>query len=115
MAAFKNILEFRGELGRPPALAEARRKLFQACEKRIHPGRDDKVLTLWNGLMLAETMTDRFRAPNGGFYNAYRPFQVVTQGAPSTQPPDVLLLEDRGGWMVALPPMSVMTWPARHP
>jgi uncharacterized protein YyaL (SSP411 family) len=49
----KNILEFVGELDQRPALAEARRKLFEAREKRIHPGRDEKVLTSWNGLMLA--------------------------------------------------------------
>jgi uncharacterized protein YyaL (SSP411 family) len=49
----KNILEFVGDLDRRPALAEGRRKLFEAREKRIHPGRDEKVLTAWNGLMLA--------------------------------------------------------------
>jgi uncharacterized protein YyaL (SSP411 family) len=49
----KNILEFVGDLDQRPALAEARRKLFEAREKRVHPGRDDKVLTSWNGLMLA--------------------------------------------------------------
>jgi hypothetical protein len=36
-----------------PALAEARRRLHEARERRIHPGRDEKVLTAWNGLMLA--------------------------------------------------------------
>lgn len=30
-----------------------REKLFQARENRIHPSRDDKILTDWNGLMLA--------------------------------------------------------------
>ena len=49
----KNILEFVGDLEQRPALAEARRKLFEAREKRVHPGRDEKVLTSWNGLMLA--------------------------------------------------------------
>ncbi len=34
-------------------LAEARRKLFAARERRVKPGRDEKVLTAWNGLMLA--------------------------------------------------------------
>jgi len=49
----KNILEFVGDMDQRPALAESRRKLFEAREKRVHPGRDEKVLTSWNGLMLA--------------------------------------------------------------
>jgi uncharacterized protein len=31
---------------------EARRKLYDARERRVHPGRDDKILTSWNGMML---------------------------------------------------------------
>ncbi len=34
-------------------LEEARRKLFVVREKRIKPGRDEKVLAAWSGLMLA--------------------------------------------------------------
>ncbi|MGO9674960.1 MAG: thioredoxin domain-containing protein [Methylocella sp.] len=34
-------------------LAPLRRKLFDAREKRIHPGLDDKILADWNGLMIA--------------------------------------------------------------
>ncbi len=30
-----------------------RQKLFEVREKRIHPGKDDKILTDWNGLMIA--------------------------------------------------------------
>jgi uncharacterized protein YyaL (SSP411 family) len=49
----KNVLEFVGSMDQRPTLAEAHRKLFEAREKRVHPGRDEKVLTSWNGLMLA--------------------------------------------------------------
>ncbi len=34
------------------SLAVSRAKLFEARDKRIHPGLDDKILVNWNGLML---------------------------------------------------------------
>jgi len=34
-------------------LEDHRKKVFEAREKRIHPYKDDKVLTAWNGLMIA--------------------------------------------------------------
>jgi uncharacterized protein YyaL (SSP411 family) len=34
------------------ALAAGRRRLFEAREKRVRPGLDDKILSGWNGLML---------------------------------------------------------------
>ncbi|MGB8954002.1 MAG: thioredoxin domain-containing protein [Tumebacillaceae bacterium] len=34
-------------------LAPAREKLFAHREERVHPGKDDKILTSWNGLMIA--------------------------------------------------------------
>ncbi len=34
-------------------LEDGRLKLFRAREKRIHPFKDDKILTDWNGLMIA--------------------------------------------------------------
>jgi len=34
-------------------LESARQKLFSVREKRIHPHKDDKILTDWNGLMIA--------------------------------------------------------------
>jgi uncharacterized protein YyaL (SSP411 family) len=39
------------ELGRN--LEQSRQKLFDARERRIHPLKDDKILTDWNGLMIA--------------------------------------------------------------
>lgn len=35
------------------ALEEARQALLRAREQRIHPGRDEKILTGWNGLAIA--------------------------------------------------------------
>ena len=35
------------------SLESARQSLFTAREKRIHPHKDDKILTAWNGLMIA--------------------------------------------------------------
>jgi hypothetical protein len=34
-------------------MATARERLFTHREERVHPGKDDKVLTDWNGLMIA--------------------------------------------------------------
>jgi uncharacterized protein YyaL (SSP411 family) len=42
-------------------LQSARRKLFAARERRVRPGRDDKILTSWNALMI-EGMTHAARA-----------------------------------------------------
>jgi uncharacterized protein YyaL (SSP411 family) len=49
----KSILEFVGDTDLHPPLDKARCKLFEAREKRVHPRRDEKVLTSCNGLMLA--------------------------------------------------------------
>ena len=37
---------------RNPSWEAARAKLYAAREKRVKPGRDEKILTDWNGLML---------------------------------------------------------------
>jgi uncharacterized protein YyaL (SSP411 family) len=39
-----------GELA--ASLAASRAKLFAVREKRVHPGKDDKVIVAWNGLMI---------------------------------------------------------------
>jgi hypothetical protein len=40
------------DIGEVPLLESARRKLFAAREMRIRPGRDEKILTSWNALMI---------------------------------------------------------------
>ncbi|TFG71178.1 MAG: thioredoxin domain-containing protein [Anaerolineales bacterium] len=55
----KTILTFNGSrdaaqaYGERDAISGARKLLFAAREKRVHPGRDEKIITSWNGLMLA--------------------------------------------------------------
>jgi hypothetical protein len=49
----KTILTFSGTWEERQALLHARRELFAARERRVRPERDEKVLTSWNGLMLA--------------------------------------------------------------
>jgi uncharacterized protein len=76
------------------ALAEDRARLLQARERRVPPAKDTKVLTSWNGLMLAPLaegsrilkdgryldaarraaafLLDRLRTPEGRLLHAYR-------------------------------------------
>ena len=63
------ILRRLAERGSPEAeaaLAEAREILFRARERRIRPGRDDKVLADWNGLAIAGLVraSSVFRRPD---------------------------------------------------
>ncbi|HEX5484308.1 MAG TPA: thioredoxin domain-containing protein [Terriglobia bacterium] len=80
----------------------ARQKLFARREKRVHPLLDDKVLTDWNGLMIAalanaaqslnepryaeaaqraaDFILERMRAPGGGLLHRYREGQAAVAG-----------------------------------
>jgi hypothetical protein len=52
----KASAQIGAELSEPDVekiLESARQKLFLAREKRMHPHKDDKILTDWNGLMIA--------------------------------------------------------------
>jgi len=49
----KTILTLEGTWEQRQALVAARERLLAAREQRVKPERDDKVLTSWNGLMLA--------------------------------------------------------------
>jgi uncharacterized protein YyaL (SSP411 family) len=54
----QTVADLAGELGMPEKqlrqrLEKNRRQLFAVRENRIHPFKDDKILTDWNGLMIA--------------------------------------------------------------
>ncbi len=51
----KNIIHLKSDLPDTPTIyiKLIRKKLFEAREKRIKPHKDDKILTDWNGLMIA--------------------------------------------------------------
>jgi uncharacterized protein YyaL (SSP411 family) len=48
-------------------LEEGRKKLFAEREKRVRPGRDEKLLTSWNGLMIS-SFVDGFKVTNNEQY-----------------------------------------------
>jgi uncharacterized protein YyaL (SSP411 family) len=55
--AYKSVEEVAAAKGLPEAqtkelLNSARQKLFRLREERVHPGKDEKVLVSWNGLMI---------------------------------------------------------------
>jgi uncharacterized protein YyaL (SSP411 family) len=50
-------------------IAEIRAKLFAARELRVHPGRDDKILAAWNGMMIS-AFAEGYRALDDNRYLA---------------------------------------------
>lgn len=55
---FQSLTDVAAEYHLPPEelsdlVAALRRKIFAAREKRVHPYKDDKILTAWNGLLIA--------------------------------------------------------------
>jgi len=83
-------------------LQRGREKLFRIREKRIHPLKDDKILTSWNGLMIAalakgyqglqdpalsesacraaDFILERLRTPQGRLYRRYREGEAAISG-----------------------------------
>jgi uncharacterized protein YyaL (SSP411 family) len=59
-----SVQDFRAKL------LEARRKLLEARSKRVWPGRDEKILTAWNGLMISAFA--KFGSSFGQYTNAAR-------------------------------------------
>ncbi len=83
-------------------LSSARNLLFREREKRIHPHKDDKILTDWNGLMIAafalgskafdetkyadagkkaaDFILEKMRTDNGGLLHRYREKEAAIEG-----------------------------------
>ncbi len=83
-------------------LEEARQRLFEVREGRIHPLKDDKILTAWNGLMIAALakgaqaldepayaraaarsarfILERMRTPEGRLYRRFRDGHLANPG-----------------------------------
>jgi len=83
-------------------LEECRKELFLAREERIHPLKDDKILTSWNGLMIAalamgyqvlrdaahlaaarkaaDFVLERLKSPSDRLYRRYRGGDVANPG-----------------------------------
>ncbi len=51
-------------------LQSAREKLFTERERRVRPGRDDKILTSWNALMLKGMSVAALRLQEPGYYDS---------------------------------------------
>ncbi|HET8829131.1 MAG TPA: thioredoxin domain-containing protein [Pelobium sp.] len=83
-------------------LAQAKQKLLNVRNKRIHPGLDDKILTSWNSLMVSglcsayqafgdekfldlalkniKFLRENIIKPNGGLYRNYKNGQATING-----------------------------------
>ncbi|GAB2723717.1 thioredoxin domain-containing protein [Paenibacillus thermoaerophilus] len=90
------------ELELAEKLDAIREKLFRARERRVHPHKDDKILTAWNGLMIAAFakggavlgdaelvgraelaaafVADRLTRPNGRLLVRYRDGEAAVPG-----------------------------------
>jgi len=68
----KNILHLKSipESKIQDDLERIRLKLFNIREKRIHPGKDEKILTDWNGLMIAALTKGAIAFQNENLLNA---------------------------------------------
>jgi len=68
-STLENVSQLYGtpveELGK--LLEEGRQKLYAEREKRVKPGRDEKILTSWNGLMIS-SLVDGFRVAGNETY-----------------------------------------------
>lgn len=84
------------------SLEQSRRKLFAVREQRVHPSKDDKILTDWNGLMIAalakgsqalnkpeyaeaarraaDFLLDRMLRQDGRLLHRYRQGEALIQG-----------------------------------
>jgi hypothetical protein len=49
----RSVLQLRADPAEPDRFAAVRDVLFAARERRVRPGRDDKVVAAWNGLAIA--------------------------------------------------------------
>jgi uncharacterized protein YyaL (SSP411 family) len=65
-------------------LTQAKRKLFEVRSRRVWPGRDDKVLTAWNGLMI------------GAFAQAAQVLDNPAYAATAAKAADFILTKMRG-------------------
>ena len=83
-------------------LNDGRERLFSVREKRVHPLKDDKILTSWNGMMIAALakgtqalgdpvyaraaekaalfVLEKMFTPSGGLYHRYRESHVAHPG-----------------------------------